>query len=106
MKSKTKEFAKKTAEEIAKIGTSHDQKLIYEILSGSMISLENNKNRILAIKVGNKIFEIWKSDKNDGKFDVVGQDKVVRMTREEIIKNIILRAFYQGKEYRKISKKI
>lgn len=92
MKKKTRELARRTAEEISRTKIPIDQQLILEVLAGSMISLNNEENRILAIKVGDKIYEVWKTG-NKNKFDVISQDKKTQMTGEEIITNLVSKVF-------------
>jgi len=111
MKNESKDFAKRIAEEITKGSDEKtDQSLISEILGMSDINLSSSENQIMAVRVGNSVFHIWKSAE-DGKFEVVNSttkdsDSRTTMTKEEIIKNVILKAFYQGDDYKKITKKL
>lgn len=110
MKKKSENFAKRIAKEITKGDIKTDQSLINEILGISNISLSSSKEQIMAIRVSNSVFHIWKSVE-DNRFEVVNsttqtKDSKITMTREEVIKDIILKAFYKDDDYKKIAKKL
>ena len=73
----------------------------------SSINVDNNfHNLLLTAKVGDEEFEIWKSNKKDGKFEVINSSMMPkkatknihsRMTKEEIISEIISKVFDANK---------
>jgi hypothetical protein len=98
MKKKTKDAASKIAKEINIFDFSKSTNIIDDILKTT--KLQNSP--LMSVKVGNIQYEIWSSSKKDDKFDVISlsysknasaKDTHSRMTKGEILNDIVLKAF-------------
>lgn len=87
---------------------SSPDKIIRDILEVAKLNGES-KDFVMKVKTNDITFEIWKSTKKDGKFEVIRPNAKTaeknshqRMTREEIFQDIIFKAFFTSKENPKI----
>ena len=92
---------------VAEILGRDNESLVNDLLEEFRFGSEL-KDFIMTVKIGKVTYEIWKSSKNDGKFDVVklNNDPKERMTKEEILEKVLLKAFFNDEECEKISKKL
>ena len=90
-KEKLKSAAKREATKTL-ISEMNQSEYIVQNVIGVGINLSNNdpSNRILAVRVGSDIYDIWKPEKKGSKFTVVNITKgtTSKLTKDETIKII------------------
>ena len=100
-------IAKKIANEVLSAANNvlSDEDIIASMKSNINIH-DDFHDLLLTAKVGDEEYEVWKSNKKDGKFEVINSSLVLhkiaknihsRMTKEEIISNIISKVFDANK---------
>ena len=108
-KKKIKNVAKKEAERTLKNEMTETEFLIQDILGSTSFDLDKGRNLILAVKLNDDIIQVWRPEKKGAKYIAVNttsyKESTSHLTKEEIIKDIILKAFFEGTEYKKIASK-
>jgi len=110
MKEETSKKVKKIACDTIKKEMSTNEFLIHQIMGSIDLNFEEEKNIIAKVRIGNDAYDIWKPGK-DGKYIIVNtmshkKDSTLYLTKEEMFRDIILKAFFDGDEYKKVAKKL
>jgi hypothetical protein len=106
-----KEKLSNKVKEIAKETMKHENEfIIQQIMRNISLNLDEEKNIIAKIRIGKDLYDIWKPGK-DGKYIVINttsykQNSTLYLSKKELMKQIVLKAFFNGNEYIKIAKKL
>lgn len=90
-----------------------------DMIASKIVDISNStefKDLVLTTRIGSVEYNVWNSKKEEGKYEVIKlvdpssktaeKDSHETMAKEDILKNIVLKAFYKDKELEKIVEKL